>query len=65
MDPTYKAIFHASSLGSVILERQNPEAFIIVDINQAAYRTAAWRSDTCQDVLGKNIADVFEGVREY
>lgn len=64
MDPTYKAIFQASPVGGIILERQGPETFIIQDVNAAAAKAGLWKQAHPQDIIGLNILDVFDGIRE-
>ena len=65
MDPAYKATFHQSSAGLVILERLSPDTFIIADVNRTASMAASWDWSKQEDIVGQNIADVFEGVREH
>ena len=65
MNPAYQTVFHLSFAGLVILERLSPDTFIIVDVNHAASMAASWDWSKQDDIVGQNITDVFQGVREH
>lgn len=65
MHDLYRTFFHAQRQGSALLQRKSPDEFIILDINEAAAEAAGWDYATLPEKVGQNIADVFDGVREY
>ena len=60
--PVHKAAFHKSPFPGVIVEHRAPGEFYILDVNSAARTSAEWRGIPEEDVIGRNIADVFPGV---
>ena len=65
MDPTYKTIFHNAPVGTLVIERKGPEEFIVLDVNPAAIAVGGWKYTAPEDMIGKNIPDIFAGVRAY
>ena len=65
MDPTYKTIFHNAPVGTLVIERKGPEEFIVLDVNPAAIAVGGWKYTAPENMIGKNIPDIFAGVREY
>ncbi len=65
MDPTYKTIFHNAPVGTLVIERRGPEEFIVVDVNAAAIAMGNWEYEAPEDMIGRNVVEIFEGVREH
>ena len=64
MDATYKAIFRQIPVGAIIVQREDRATFTILDVNLAAAQAGGWRQYKPGNVIGKNIADIFEGLQE-
>ncbi len=60
----YEVIFELSPLGRILIQRIDAETFIILNANEAAARYGKWVGFDHKDIVGKNIFDVFEGIRE-
>ena len=65
MDPPYKSIFHTSPVGALVIERKGPKEFIVLDVNPAAIDMGGWKYATADDLIGKNVLEIFKGVREH
>ena len=61
ISPVHKAAFHESPFPGVILERRAPGEFYILDVNSAARMSGEWSRVREEDVIGRNITDVFPG----
>ena len=64
LPPVHQVVFHNSPFPGLILERRAPGEFYILDVNSAARKSGAWRTVREQDVIGRDIADVFPRIRE-
>lgn len=62
--PIHRAAFHQSPCPSMILERRGPGEFCILDLNAALRESSALHTVREEDVLGRNIEDVFPRIRE-
>lgn len=60
----YRAVFDRTSNGSIILQRKNSQQFIILAANPASLEVGAWHNLSLEDIIGRNILDLFEGSRE-
>ncbi len=60
----YKATFDALSIGAIIVTREDRETFILVDANPASATVGGWRGRKRQEIVGKNMYDVFEKIQE-
>ncbi len=65
MDATFKTIFHNSPVGTLVIERKGPEEFIVLDVNPAAIAVGGWKYAAPQDLIGRNVLELFKGIREY
>lgn len=65
MSSLYLSLFQKLRVGAVLVERKAPDTHILLAINEAASRVAGWNEEDRLSFIGKNIADVFEGVREH
>ncbi len=51
-------------MGALLLERHSPEDYTIVDANQAAEQSG-WKGISRESIIGRNLVEVFPGVKEY
>ncbi len=65
MDSTYKSIFHNAPVGTLVIERKGPEEFIVLDVNPAAIEVGGWKYAAPEDLIGRNVLEIFKGLREY
>ena len=65
MDSTYKSIFHNSPVGALVLERRGREEFIVLDVNPAAIEMGGWQYTAPDDLIGRNVLEIFKGIREH
>ena len=64
MSDAYQEIFSQSETGGILLQREGPEVFIVLDANPASQLAGNWRHLSLEELKGKNIADVFAEVGE-
>ena len=65
MDTAYKTIFHNAPVGALVIERKGPEEFIVLDVNPAAIAVGGWAYAAPEDLIGRNVLEVFKGIREH
>ncbi|MFQ5570095.1 MAG: PAS domain S-box protein [Rhodothermales bacterium] len=63
MDLPYKAIFHHLPFSAIIVERKDPDVFVVLDVNVAAARTDGWEQAMSEEIIGRNLLDVFPEIR--
>ena len=60
----YEATFNALPVGATIIKRENPDSFIIQDINSTSASVTSRNPAPKEEVIGVAIDKIFAGVRE-
>ena len=56
-------LFEAMPVGAIVLEKTPEGRFKVLEVNPRAHEEGAWRTIKIDDLRGKLICEVFEGIR--